>query len=103
MHKKTLAFVAIATLFLGLSAFAQDTNAPAAAVAGTNAPAADTTPKPDPAGTATGLSVDAQADQAVAVIVKAAKTGKIGDGKVFISNIEEAIRIRTEEKGEQAV
>jgi len=46
---------------------------------------------------------DAMADQAVAVIIKSAKTGKIGDGKVFISTIEEAIRIRTEEKGEQAV
>jgi nitrogen regulatory protein P-II 1 len=42
-------------------------------------------------------------DQAVATIVKAAKTGKIGDGKVFVSSIEEAVRIRTEEKGEAAV
>jgi nitrogen regulatory protein PII len=46
---------------------------------------------------------DEQADNAVAVIVKSAKTGKIGDGKVFVSNIEDAIRIRTEEKGEQAI
>ena len=46
---------------------------------------------------------DSQADSAVAVIVKSAKTGKIGDGKVFISEIEEAIRIRTEEKGELAI
>jgi nitrogen regulatory protein P-II 1 len=46
---------------------------------------------------------DSQADSAVAVIVKSAKTGKIGDGKVFISDIEEAIRIRTEEKGEMAI
>jgi len=46
---------------------------------------------------------DGQVDNAVAAIVKAAKTGKIGDGKVFVSEIEEAIRIRTEEKGEQAV
>jgi len=37
------------------------------------------------------------------VIVKSARTGKIGDGKVFVSNIEEAVRIRTEEKGELAV
>jgi len=44
-----------------------------------------------------------QLEQAVAVIVKAAKTGKIGDGKVFISSIEDAVRIRTEEKGELAV
>ena len=43
------------------------------------------------------------ADQAVAVIVKAARTGKIGDGKVFVSVIEEAVRIRTEEKGDLAV
>ena len=40
---------------------------------------------------------------AVEAIVKAAKTGKIGDGKVFVSTIEDAIRIRTEEKGERAV
>jgi nitrogen regulatory protein P-II 1 len=40
---------------------------------------------------------------AVDAIVKAAKTGKIGDGKVFVSAIENAIRIRTEETGEQAV
>jgi nitrogen regulatory protein P-II 1 len=46
---------------------------------------------------------DEQSDNAVAAIVKAAKTGKIGDGKVFISAVEEAIRIRTEEKGESAV
>jgi nitrogen regulatory protein PII len=46
---------------------------------------------------------DSQAESAVAVIVKAAKTGKIGDGKVFISDISDAIRIRTEEKGELAV
>ena len=46
---------------------------------------------------------DARVDAAVAAIIKAAKTGKIGDGKVFISAVEEAIRIRTGEKGEQAV
>jgi nitrogen regulatory protein P-II 1 len=46
---------------------------------------------------------DGRLDAAVAAIVKAAKTGKIGDGKVFVSKIDEAIRIRTEEKGEQAV
>ena len=42
-------------------------------------------------------------DAAVAAIVKAAKTGKIGDGKVFISAIEEAVRIRTDERGDNAV
>ena len=46
---------------------------------------------------------DSVATQAVEAIVKAAKTGKIGDGKVFVSDIENAIRIRTEETGEQAV
>jgi nitrogen regulatory protein P-II 1 len=40
---------------------------------------------------------------AVEAIVKAAKTGKIGDGKVFISTVEDAIRIRTDERGERAV
>ena len=42
-------------------------------------------------------------DSASSAIVKAAKTGKIGDGKIFISVIEEAIRIRTEETGDKAV
>ena len=40
---------------------------------------------------------------AVEAVVKAAKTGKIGDGKVFVSSIENAVRIRTQETGEQAV
>ena len=46
---------------------------------------------------------DGQAEGAVATIVKAARTGKIGDGKVFVSSVEQAVRIRTEEKGESAV
>jgi nitrogen regulatory protein PII len=46
---------------------------------------------------------DDQVERAVAAIVKAAKTGKIGDGKVFVSAIENAVRIRTEETGDQAV
>jgi len=46
---------------------------------------------------------DTEVAKAVEAIVKAAKTGKIGDGKVFVSNVEEAVRIRTEEKGEHAV
>jgi len=46
---------------------------------------------------------DALVDAAVDAIVKAAKTGKIGDGKVFVSPIENAIRIRTDEIGEKAV
>jgi nitrogen regulatory protein PII len=46
---------------------------------------------------------DSLSSQAVDAIIKAAKTGKIGDGKVFVSSIDDAIRIRTEETGEQAV
>lgn len=46
---------------------------------------------------------DSMVTQAVDAIVKAAKTGKIGDGKVFVSPIENVVRIRTEETGEQAV
>jgi len=42
-------------------------------------------------------------EKAVDVIVQAAKTGKIGDGKVFVLPIEEAIRIRTEERGDNAI
>ncbi len=43
------------------------------------------------------------ADKVVATILEKAKTGKIGDGKIFISNVEEIIRIRTGEKGETAI
>jgi len=46
---------------------------------------------------------DEQAEEAVAIIVKTARTGKIGDGKVFVSTIDEAVRIRTDEKGELAI
>lgn len=46
---------------------------------------------------------DSQTNTAVEAIIKAAKTGKIGDGKIFVSHVEEAIRIRTEERGEHAV
>src|ERR1041385_4303431 len=50
-----------------------------------------------------GVLADAQAEAALDAIVKAARTGKIGDGKVFVSAVENAVRIRTEETGEQAV
>jgi nitrogen regulatory protein PII len=46
---------------------------------------------------------DAQVEEAVTAIIKAAKTGKIGDGKVFVSTIDNAWRIRTDEQGENAV
>src|SRR5437899_4264012 len=47
--------------------------------------------------------VDSLVNSVVEAIVKSAKTGKIGDGKVFVSPIENAIRLRTEETGEHAV
>ncbi len=46
---------------------------------------------------------DASVEAAVGAIIKAAKTGKIGDGKIFVSPVDQAIRIRTEEKGDAAV
>src|SRR3979490_3068559 len=42
-------------------------------------------------------------DRAIETILKSAKTGKIGDGKIFVSRVEEAIRIRNEERGESAL
>ena len=47
--------------------------------------------------------VDSILDQAVETIVKAANTGKIGDGKIFVSELEQVIRIRTGETGEEAI
>ena len=46
---------------------------------------------------------DPQVEAAVAAIVQSARTGKIGDGKVFVSTVEQAVRIRTDEKGDQAI
>ena len=46
---------------------------------------------------------DNQVEAAIGAIVKSARTGKIGDGKVFISAIEEAVRIRTDERGDSAI
>ncbi|HEX4946516.1 MAG TPA: P-II family nitrogen regulator [Blastocatellia bacterium] len=46
---------------------------------------------------------DEIADQAIDAVCKAARTGKFGDGKIFVFNIEDAIRIRTGEHGEHAV
>ena len=46
---------------------------------------------------------DAMLDKAIEAIQKSAKTGRIGDGKIFISTIEEAIRIRTGETGNDAI
>lgn len=46
---------------------------------------------------------DALREKAVQAILGAARTGRIGDGKIFISRIEEAIRIRNDERGESAI
>ena len=46
---------------------------------------------------------DGSVEAAVNAIIKSAKTGKIGDGKIFVSPVDQAVRIRTEEKGEAAV
>jgi nitrogen regulatory protein P-II 1 len=46
---------------------------------------------------------DALADRAIEAIVKAARTGKIGDGKIFVTAVEQVVRIRTGESGESAI
>ena len=47
--------------------------------------------------------LDEMKDKAIAAIGSAARTGRIGDGKIFVSRIEEAIRIRNDERGETAL
>jgi nitrogen regulatory protein P-II 1 len=49
------------------------------------------------------LVADGLAADVVQVIVQAARTGKIGDGKIFVTTVDEAIRIRTGERGEDAI
>mgnify|MGYP001366585893 FL=1 len=46
---------------------------------------------------------DATVEQAVDAVIKAARTGRIGDGKIFVTSVEEVIRIRTGETGESAI
>ena len=46
---------------------------------------------------------DEQVERAIEAILNAAKTGRIGDGKIFVTPVEEAIRIRTGEKGGEAI
>jgi len=46
---------------------------------------------------------DEAAEQAIDAITKAARTGRIGDGKIFVSNVEQVVRIRTGETGEAAI
>jgi nitrogen regulatory protein P-II 1 len=49
------------------------------------------------------VCADVKVDGAVSIIIKQAKTGEVGDGKIFISPVEEAIRVRTEEVGDEAL
>ncbi|MBN8927597.1 MAG: P-II family nitrogen regulator, partial [Rhodospirillales bacterium] len=46
---------------------------------------------------------DAVAERAIEAIMLAARTGRIGDGKIFVTSIDDAIRIRTGERGEDAI
>jgi nitrogen regulatory protein P-II 1 len=46
---------------------------------------------------------DNQIDAAISAIVKSAKTGHVGDGKIFIIPVDDAVRVRTEESGEGAL
>jgi nitrogen regulatory protein P-II 1 len=46
---------------------------------------------------------DQRAEAAISIIVKTSKTGKVGDGKIFVIPVEEVIRVRTEETGEEAL
>jgi nitrogen regulatory protein P-II 1 len=46
---------------------------------------------------------DSMLDQAVEAILQSSRTGRIGDGKIFISSVEEAIRVRTGERGKEAI
>lgn len=49
------------------------------------------------------IVADENVDSLISVIIDAAKTGKIGDGKIFVSSLDEVVRIRTEERGSDAV
>lgn len=49
------------------------------------------------------VTSDAKVEQVIDTIIRFAKTGEVGDGKIFVSNIEEAIRIRTGERGEKGL
>jgi len=49
------------------------------------------------------ITVDDLAAKVVETIVSTARTGKIGDGKIFVSTVEECVRIRTGEKGDEAI
>lgn len=46
---------------------------------------------------------DSQVEASIEAIIKVARTGKIGDGKIFVTNVEQVLRIRTGETGEEAI
>ena len=50
-----------------------------------------------------GIISDALVDNVIDTIMKSAQTGRIGDGKIFVTNLEDTIRIRTGERGEDAI
>jgi nitrogen regulatory protein P-II 1 len=49
------------------------------------------------------IAAEAMVDNIVSTIVKAARTGQVGDGKIFVSPVDDVIRVRTEESGEDAI
>ena len=49
------------------------------------------------------IAADSMVDNIVSTIIKAAKTGQVGDGKIFVSSVEDVVRVRTEESGEDAI
>jgi len=49
------------------------------------------------------IANDDMVDSVVAAVIKAAKTGQVGDGKIFVYPVEDVIRVRTEESGEEAL
>jgi|SRR5680860_11169 len=49
------------------------------------------------------VTADEKAEEVIAIIVKNARTGQVGDGKIFVQNVDEVVRIRTGEQGEQAI
>lgn len=49
------------------------------------------------------IASDGMAENIVTAILKAAKTGQVGDGKIFVSTVDDVIRVRTEESGEEAL
>ena len=49
------------------------------------------------------VAADAMVENIVSTLVKAARTGQVGDGKIFVSHVDDVIRVRTEESGEDAV